>query len=61
MSGFAASQAIARFGEHHLSGFLQNPSQMRQLRALAEPILQRSSELGLAFLTHKELSSTPVA
>jgi CheY-like chemotaxis protein len=49
MSGFAAAQALARFGEHHLSGFLQKPFTMRQLRGLAEPILERSPELGLAY------------
>src|SRR5436190_16232951 len=42
MSGFAATQALARFGEHHMSGFLQKPFTVKQLRELAQPILDRS-------------------
>jgi DNA-binding NtrC family response regulator len=41
MSGFSASQATARFGEHHLSGYLQKPFTLSQLRALAEPVLAK--------------------
>jgi PAS domain S-box-containing protein len=47
MSGFAATHALARFGEHQLSGFLQKPFNVKQLRALAQPILDRSPELAL--------------
>ena len=40
MSGFAQTQAIARFGEHRMSGFLQKPFKLDELTRLVTRVLQ---------------------
>jgi len=39
MSGFAQAQAIARFGEHRMSGFLQKPFKLEELTRLVSRVL----------------------
>lgn len=48
MSGFAEAHAVARFGEHRLSGFLQKPFTLDDVRRRVTAILaQTSPELAL--------------
>jgi CheY-like chemotaxis protein len=44
MSGFAETQATARFGEHQLAGFLQKPFSIELLQRRVAEVLDRSTE-----------------